>query len=587
MQATHRSSDSDPSLAEKATTQRLEEIHTNERVPGHTNYYEKDGLRTYGDGEDHDHEPPMTFKRFMSFVAMAFLWTASQIPVYLFGGIPPIIYGDIGGSDRWIWFVLGNLLALAGVCPFVGSLSDILGRRYVAIIGAMFIIIGMIVSSTAHEMNVFIGGMTIAGAGAGINELTALAAVSEMAPTSKRGKYVAILIFTIVPFCPSVLYGQLIAAYSSWRYVGLVCGVWAFIGLALTAIFYFPPPRPNSQGMSNMEIIKSIDFIGGFLSIVGFVLFMAGMQWGGYQYSWKSAHTLVPLILGAAFLLAFLVWQKFSPNPMYPRRLRKDPRVLGLTLIITFISGANFFSILMFWPTQAFNVYGHDPVGVGIRGLPVGFAILTGAFVNLMLLTYLRGRIRLLMIISSVLMTAGCGAMSISRPDNMYQMWGILVLAGLGIGGIVVPASIISTIVAPDDLIATVTALTLAIRVLGGSVGYCIYYNVFISKFVPILKTQVLDTIIVDAHVHNFTTIVEALQLTGASLIDQIADLPGVKGNPGAYEIIVAAGQVAFAEGYKWVYYVSIAFGGISIIAACFLGDISKYMDDHVAVVIH
>ena len=37
----------------------LEAIHTNERVPGHENYYEKNGLRTYGDDEDHDHEPPV------------------------------------------------------------------------------------------------------------------------------------------------------------------------------------------------------------------------------------------------------------------------------------------------------------------------------------------------------------------------------------------------------------------------------------------------------------------------------------------------------------------------------------------------
>jgi hypothetical protein len=34
-------------------------IHTNERVPGHPAYYEKGGLRTYGDDEDHDHEPPV------------------------------------------------------------------------------------------------------------------------------------------------------------------------------------------------------------------------------------------------------------------------------------------------------------------------------------------------------------------------------------------------------------------------------------------------------------------------------------------------------------------------------------------------
>lgn len=55
---------------------------------------------------------------------------------------------------------------------------------------------------------------------------------------------------------------------------------------------------------------------------------------------------------------------------------------------------------------------------------------------------------------------------------------------------------------------------------------------------------------------------------------------------PGAYEGIVAAGQIAFAEAYKWVYYTSIAFGCVSIIASIFLGDIRKYMDNHVAVVI-
>ena len=73
------------------------------------------------------------------------------------GGIPPYIYGDIGGSDRWIWFVLANLLSLAAICPFVGALSDLIGRRYVAITGACFLILGIIVSSTAHTMNIFIG----------------------------------------------------------------------------------------------------------------------------------------------------------------------------------------------------------------------------------------------------------------------------------------------------------------------------------------------------------------------------------------------------------------------------------------------
>ncbi|KAH2657656.1 hypothetical protein KXW90_002662 [Aspergillus fumigatus] len=544
------------------------------------------GLESGGSDTAEGQDIPLTFRRFMGFTAMAFLWTGSQIPVYLFGGIPPYIYADIGGADRWIWFVLANLLALAGVCPFVGSLSDLIGRRYVAIIGASLICLGMIVTKCTTYLAK--AGMAIAGAGAGVNELTALAATSEMAPTSQRGKYVAILIFTIVPFCPSVLWAQLIAAHSGWRYVGAFCGAWGGFGLLATVFFYFPPPRVNSQGLSRKEVIRRIDFVGGLLSITGLILFLAGMQWGGYQYPWTTAHVLAPLILGFVILVAFAAWEIYGAKyPIFPTRLKQEPRTLGLTLVITFISGANFFSVIMFWPTQSFNVYGHDPVQVGLRSLPVGFGIMAGACIVLWLLSVLRGHNKELLIISSVLMTAGCGAMAVARQDNLYQLWGILVLAGLGIGGIVVPASIITTIICPDDLIATISALTLSIRVVGGSIGYTIYYNIFISKFVPNAKHFIGGVMGTKLNITNPAYIGEAIELTGASLLEELKTIPGIAGSEAAYNAVVAAGQLAYAESYKWVYYVSIAFGGISILAACFLGSISQYMDDHVAVVMH
>ncbi|KIW93966.1 uncharacterized protein Z519_05281 [Cladophialophora bantiana CBS 173.52] len=287
-------------------------------------------LRIDGDDLDHEHEPKMTFKRFMSLLAMALLWTGSQIPVYLYGSIPPYIYGDIGGVDRWIWFILGNLLALAGVCPFVGSLSDLLGRRYVALIGAGLLVLGTVIATTAKSMNMFIAGTTIAGAAAGISELTALAVTSELAPTRKRGAYVAVLIFTIVPFLPSGIYAQLIASHAGWRYCGIIICVWNGLGLIITALFYFPPPRVNSKGKSKQEILHQIDFIGGLLSISGMVLFMAGMQWGGYQYSWRSPHALVPLILGAVLIVLFLFWEAYGAEyPMFPKKTQAGSSYLG------------------------------------------------------------------------------------------------------------------------------------------------------------------------------------------------------------------------------------------------------------------
>jgi MFS family permease len=93
----------------------------------------------------------------MSLVAMSFLWVGSQIPLYLFGGVIADIYSDIGGVDRWVWFAIGYLIPNAALCPFVGALSDLFGRRYLALFGQLLLIVGPIVTSTANTMNVAIG----------------------------------------------------------------------------------------------------------------------------------------------------------------------------------------------------------------------------------------------------------------------------------------------------------------------------------------------------------------------------------------------------------------------------------------------
>ena len=159
------------------TALHIEVVKTRGQVPGHSNYYEKNGLQTTGDDEDHNHEPPMTFSRLMSLISMAILFSGSHIPVILLGKhdfpqmsiryslsnenylgpVQAYIFRDIGGSDHSVWYILGNLVTLAAICPFVGSLSDLLGRRWVALLGAGLLVLGMIVATTATTMDIFIG----------------------------------------------------------------------------------------------------------------------------------------------------------------------------------------------------------------------------------------------------------------------------------------------------------------------------------------------------------------------------------------------------------------------------------------------
>lgn len=97
-----------------------------------------------------------------------------------------------------------------------------------------------------------------------------------------RGKYVGLVVLTILPFCPSVLYAQLIAEASNWRYNGILIGIWNFIGLLLCIFCYHDPSRLTAEYTAT-HVLQRIDYIGGFLSIGGITCFMMGLQWGASQ----------------------------------------------------------------------------------------------------------------------------------------------------------------------------------------------------------------------------------------------------------------------------------------------------------------
>lgn len=306
---------------------------------------------------------------------MGFLWTGSQIPVYLYGGIIPYIELDIGGSDRYAWLLLAYLIPLASITPFVGPLADMFGRRILALVAVGFMVLGCIINSTAHEMNVFIGGMVFLGVGAGILELISLAVVGESAPTQKRGLYVGLIILTIVPYCPSVLWAQLVTHYGSWRWIGLWCAGWNLVGGILTAFFYWPPKRRNAKGLTRWDMAKRIDVTGGITSTAALTLFLMGLTWAGYQYPWGSPHVIASLVIGGVFFFIWIIWEVyFVKHPMFPRRLGCNPKELTLILLITFVSGANFFAVLIFWPTQYFVTWANysNPISEGRGSLPVG-----------------------------------------------------------------------------------------------------------------------------------------------------------------------------------------------------------------------
>lgn len=63
---------------------------------------------------------------------------------------------------------------------------------------------------------------------------------------------------------------------------------------------------------STREKIARIDWVGTFLFVASTTAVLIPITWGGVMYEWDHWRTLVPLILGFAGLIAFLIWEIYG-----------------------------------------------------------------------------------------------------------------------------------------------------------------------------------------------------------------------------------------------------------------------------------
>lgn len=175
---------------------------------------------------------------------------------------------------------------------------------------------------------------------------------------------------------------------------------------------------------------------------------------------------------------------------------------------------------------------------------------------------------------------AACtGALAATTPEAPKLAVALGTIASFGIGGILVPAATVALIVVPDSLLATTAALSLSIRTIGGSIGFTVYYNIFVNKLGKQLPEFIAKYVI------------EA-GLPASDAADFVAAYLSAPANttqaPGfSVEVLAAAAdgkKWAYAESLKWVWYTSLPFGILAIIACFFIPSIKKYQTSRVAV---
>ncbi|KAL1956550.1 hypothetical protein VTO42DRAFT_7021 [Malbranchea cinnamomea] len=561
------------------------EVVTWSRDPEKTVHYELNGLRTYVEGVDHSKYNARSLPFIMTTLGCAFALAASQITSLLYLTVATHISHELHTSELSVWFLTAPGVAMGALAPFVGPLADLFGRKNIFLFGIICGIVGSVAAASTPTGGGFVASQAVLGIAAVVEELMAIAVVAESVPTSKRPIYAAIILTAIIPWSPGTMYANWMAQ-ASWRWIGCALGIWNAIILFLIWPFYHPPPRVNSMGLSRKEMVRRIDFVGGILVTLGLVFVLIALSWGGQDYPWDSAHVLSFLIIGFGILFAFAAWELWVVRyPLYPRRMVYAPRPFFCMLFVIFAAGINYVPLVVFWPIHSISVFNSDRFETGLNTLPIGTCILGGAILSAILLSMFKRHVTPLMTMFCVIQTVACACLTVIDPHNISTAFPPIVLALVGVGGVLVPNQVIITVITPDDLIASVTALTVGLRAQAQVIGLAIFYNRFVNELTSKGINYLLPAV-TQARWYDLEAIVEMMTaLTSVPFKEYALTIPELR-DPAAYEAVREATVLAFSAALRLIYFITIAFGVPACIAAVFMGDVSKYMDHHVAVVL-
>jgi hypothetical protein len=108
-------------------------------------------------------------------------------------------------------------------------------------------------------------------------------------------------------------------------------------------------------------VIQDFDFIGLILFSGGLLIFLMGVSWGGSYYPWKSGHVIGTIIVGFFALVAFILYEAYTPlkEPLMPMNLfRSIPWVADILLVA--FGASVYFAFAIVWPQMVFALYTSD-----------------------------------------------------------------------------------------------------------------------------------------------------------------------------------------------------------------------------------
>lgn len=105
----------------------------------------------------------LTWKSWLVVFISCFAIMSQVFVVTAAGSVIAFIVRDMGSSSTSGWIIQGPLLMQSVLSPFVGRLSDVLDRKFLASVPPLIAFAGAVISARATSMSMLIGGGILIG----------------------------------------------------------------------------------------------------------------------------------------------------------------------------------------------------------------------------------------------------------------------------------------------------------------------------------------------------------------------------------------------------------------------------------------